>query len=514
MATTPTKYVDPAMTPAANVSGMTPEQMSRQASQQMEDRTRATAMSNPGTVIQGAPTANNTTYQAYSGVYKPETAPYVNTNPQGIPPPPEKYWQTTPQNQNPIMGSIGADGKATITTPTIGQVYGSGIGGTGIGAAMDAYGNSILANQAPYDENKIRQDTMNRFQAEIDALNQYYGEVKRQKQGAEAVVGEARLGTGAAIQARRGMLGSDFGAAQTDKTMQYNNTVQNDIARQVDTERMNAVAAIMGKAREESQQEIAAKKAAREKSYGDYVNFLNSQQEMIDKRAGNIVAALIAGSVEPTDQDLKDAAAASGIDVKTLKDKYAVQKKETEKAAPTVKGADDIIYQLQKDGTYKAVTPAATTIDKLPPSAAEYEYAKKNGYAGSFTDYQNEDANRKVVAEKAASNPTSYKEWDLAGRPGTFESWLDKGSPSGPKGFTEATQNAINELQSGTPWGAAWGRIKALYPDVPNETIDAALGTQWKEAGAYQRYAEEQKKFRGTPSSDPDLEAAFAAYGS
>ncbi len=31
----------------------------------------------------------------------------------------------------------------------------------------------------------------------------------------------------------------------------------------------------------------------------------------------------------------------------------------------------------------------------LPAMAQEYEYAKKNGYKGTFTDYQNEDANRK-----------------------------------------------------------------------------------------------------------------------
>lgn len=54
-------------------------------------------------------------------------------------------------------------------------------------------------------------------------------------------------------------------------------------------------------------------------------------------------------------------------------------------------------------------------------SIQEYQFAVRNGYTGSFSQYQNEDANRKISIAAAGSGsglagtPNSYKEWQLAG---------------------------------------------------------------------------------------------------
>lgn len=50
--------------------------------------------------------------------------------------------------------------------------------------------------------------------------------------------------------------------------------------------------------------------------------------------------------------------------------------------------------------TFKQITAPQP---KLPDSAKEYEYAKANGYKGSYTDYQNEDANRKRSIARAGA---------------------------------------------------------------------------------------------------------------
>lgn len=42
-----------------------------------------------------------------------------------------------------------------------------------------------------------------------------------------------------------------------------------------------------------------------------------------------------------------------------------------------------------------------TGTKNLPTSAQEYEYAKNHGYKGTYTQYQNEDANRKAIIAKA-----------------------------------------------------------------------------------------------------------------
>lgn len=62
------------------------------------------------------------------------------------------------------------------------------------------------------------------------------------------------------------------------------------------------------------------------------------------------------------------------------------------------------LVQKQPDGSYKEVysAPVETQLKNYPASVQEYEYAKENGYKGSFNDYQNEDANRKfgVITSK------------------------------------------------------------------------------------------------------------------
>lgn len=67
-------------------------------------------------------------------------------------------------------------------------------------------------------------------------------------------------------------------------------------------------------------------------------------------------------------------------------------------------------------GDVQVVQPKAD-YSGMPVSAAEYEYAKSQGYSGSFTDYQNEDANRKLgnsgklteVTYETGSDGKNYK---------------------------------------------------------------------------------------------------------
>lgn len=52
--------------------------------------------------------------------------------------------------------------------------------------------------------------------------------------------------------------------------------------------------------------------------------------------------------------------------------------------------------------------------------------------------------------------------------------------------FYDATAQARKDLASGRSWGEVWARIKGRFPEVPDNFIDQELGTQWREAGAYQ----------------------------
>ena len=132
----------------------------------------------------------------------------------------------------------------------------------------------IKATQGPINEQQIRDNTMAKFQAEIDALNRYYAEQKASRFRSEERLGEQRLGTGAAIQARRGLIGSDFGAAQTDKINMGTEENKRAIEATIEAERLAQIQEILGQARTMSDKEIADKEAARKAGATEYINFL------------------------------------------------------------------------------------------------------------------------------------------------------------------------------------------------------------------------------------------------
>jgi len=98
-----------------------------------------------------------------------------------------------------------------------------------------------------------RQYATQMFQAQIDALNKVYAEQKAKSME----MGRSRLGSQNAIQARRGLLGSDFGEAATVGQEQANTAELNAI----DAEQMAQIAAVQGKI---SQSALDMAKARRE----------------------------------------------------------------------------------------------------------------------------------------------------------------------------------------------------------------------------------------------------------
>lgn len=81
------------------------------------------------------------------------------------------------------------------------------------------------------------------------------------------------------------------------------------------------------------------------------------------------------------------------------------------------------------------------------------------------------------------------------------------GGSTTPKGLAAEAAKARADLASGkADWGNAYNRLKALYPTASNELIDAQLGVEWREPGAYEEFAKEQQSFRGKPSEEDDEE--------
>ncbi len=71
--------------------------------------------------------------------------------------------------------------------------------------------------------------------------------------------------------------------------------------------------------------------------------------------------------------------------------------------------------------------------------------------------------------------------------------------------FWAAAQSEIGNLQKGEPWGTVWNRLKTRFPNIPAETIDAALGgsgkeqTGWAKPGAFDEWKQRQYKETEAP---------------
>jgi hypothetical protein len=214
-----------------------------------------------------------------------------------------------------MAGRVDANGN-----PTVGQAYAGLIPSSdpNLEAAYSAQGKMFQDATAPVDENTIRSNTQARFQAEVDALNRVYAEKKAQA----AIQGEGRLGQGTAINARRGLIGSDFGNAQNAKIADQNMQVQNDIQDELSMK----IAGINSKIASSVAEEFAAKQAARQQGAQQYIDFLKGAAQRKDDRTTTAVGSLVGNGITPDESVFANMASQLGTTVDDVKLKYNAAK--------------------------------------------------------------------------------------------------------------------------------------------------------------------------------------------
>lgn len=377
---------------------------------------------------------------------------------------------TTPKatTQKPVYANDLMAGRVDANgNPTIGQAYAGLIPGqnSDLESAYAAQGQIFKDAMNPVDENKIRSDTQARFQAEIDALNRIYAEKKAQ----ERIAGQGRLGQATAVNARRGLIGSDFGTANIGAVETQNRQVQDAI----DSELGLKLSGIYSKISQDAKAEAEAKLAARQQGVQQYIEFLKGASQRKEDRVNGTIANILGNNVEPDESMFSSIASQLGTSVEDIKARYNTAKAKTAtqnklievspgaslfdqngrligtapnkptNGEPLTKEVNGTLLQYDTNsGTWKQVYNSPVK-NNLPISAQEYEYAVSQGYKGSFSDYQNEDANRKRSIEKQDSLPASYKEWQLSGSSGSYYDFLNRNKPSG-KPPTEAEKRAFN----------------------------------------------------------------------
>jgi len=240
--------------------------------------------------------------------------------------------------------------------------------------------NDSQANTDTNYENIMR-DTLRQFQGEIDATNQVYADKLR----VAGIQGQSRLGQQRAENFNAGAVNSSFGNAAQDRTQSYNNDVEAGIQAQ----KLQSLAQIENSARELGNRYYEQKKAAKESGLAGYLENIKSagtqKQSIATDIATNMLnSGLTVDEISPAKLEL--IAKNAGVPLQQIKNTFKAMQKAFKKESLT--------------STSKSA------------SVQEYEYAKQNGYTGSFTDYQNEDANRKAVSSGSGSGGlTPYQQF-------------------------------------------------------------------------------------------------------
>jgi hypothetical protein len=276
----------------------------------------------------------------------------------------------------------------STTPPQVTPSISTGIMGgvPAISAEEQAYLDALNPDkQTKVDEDAIRRSQTDAFQAEIDALNAIYAEQKRQA----TIAGMGRLGSEGAIQARRGLLGSSFGTAQTAGVTSQNTAEQ----KAIDAEQAAKIAVVMGNMRKATADEIAAKRKAVTEGSEATIKYLKEKGDRTKQRTSDIVKSLIAGDVEPTEDDINTMAKELGVAPEILKTQYITAQKEQK--AKEVK-AEQEAKKVQSELDTELSTRLKNKADLTKPfSSGGYNY-QYDPQTGNYTKTES----RSVSGEK------------------------------------------------------------------------------------------------------------------
>ena len=231
---------------------------------------------------------------------------------------------------------------------------------------------------APINERQIYRDKLKLYQTEIDATNKIYADLLAKQQ----LESKGNLGSSRAIQARGGLLGSDFGASQTTKVKDSNRAAE----ELVQAENAAKIAEIMGRARGEASSEIAAKREAQIKSTQDYLTYLSTSQERKTNKLAGLATPLLDQGLTIEDIDpaqLAQIAKDYGVSTKDIIAAYGTEKKVRDEAASAAEmdAKDKLSFSLSEGQAFYEYDPKTGEYKQIASKAKTYAPTDGGGNA-------------------------------------------------------------------------------------------------------------------------------------
>lgn len=323
------------------------------------------------------------------------------------------------------------------STPTASTATPSGPGTGRVATPTEVHEIQFKERMQPVDTNTIRQQAVAELDGQIKAIQQQAAEQVREEQQA----GQEREGRTRAIQARRGLVGSDFGDAQTTQTKQFTQKNIDLINQQKNVQ----IAAVFDKIDQRAQERIEAEKNRVLKAEDEYFAYLQTKKEEAKEDVKTLASTGITlQQLDPADkQDLMEQ---TGYDNELMFDLYYNS---------NLPQADRIEWKSEKlaDGSIMFWGQDPVT-GQIKQQKAEFDVAPMedivefNGVVyGSRRDVDGNIVLRQLTVKDTKSDlTTAQKDYQFAvsqGYGGSFADWVKKGDGTSTRTITTSDGEVI-----------------------------------------------------------------------
>lgn len=236
------------------------------------------------------------------------------------------------------------------------------------------------------------------------------------------------------------------------------------------------------------------------------LDLLRGQQQALQKQYEGQVGAL-ADQAKPLEVQLANLVANREQQNKALTTQYGFEtdaaKAEREAAMAKDEGFTLGEGQMRYDSAGNLIATGGEKSSAQPASIQEYNFAQQQGFDGSYLDYVKA---KNQATSSSSSTPTSYKEWQLSGSPGTYADWVNK-TGSGQKPLSG---DAAKVLSISTSLPSDVNQLKAAISANPRAAILGMLtGTDTNLARLLDGVADKVGRLRSGGAINTDEAASF-----
>lgn len=297
--------------------------------------------------------------------------------------------------------------------------------------------------EAEADPNQLYRDQLRQYQKEIDAVNDIY----RQQLNVANQEGRGRLGSATASQARGGLLGSDFGQAQTENVRGYNT----DIRGGIEAERLARVQVILGTVRKSAADELANKVKAKQAGAESYREYLSNASSRRTDNIRAIAQAMHDQGLTPDEvgnmEEILEGSTANEDDVRLAYTEYAKQAEaaNAEAQSKADKAERELVIKEEKNRIDEAYNTGRLAISEYNARIAEINANKNTSGSNSGID-----DNTIAKIHSAFAEDRDWKNPDT--------------------GIVEGFVNTENYLDFAKEWESEGGSITDFLKEFPIET--------------------------------------------